>query len=1585
MSTCPNKSLSEWKQLVASRGEATAYYLWYKNDGNISDLVKPKVSTSNRVSVIKDFLNRIGVDVEAVDTIIVDGVKQDATGVALIAQKLIQIVNGKEDVALPEEAMHFAVEIIKQKNPALYKKLLSEINDYQTYKNVVKTYGVRLDYQTPDGKPDILKLKDEAIAKVLANTLVNKAEGTEKLTENPVKSASMWQKIKDFLRDLFSTSGFDEASMGIINGDFQGTVEDIRANFPSVFYQLDVKNAIDEAYDKVVAVDKDMEVIKDSPDYNPKTGQGKKRHYLYKGQEVATSVTTMISDGDRFEGRSVEDKAQDTDKMLWGSEGHNFIENYTKKNLIDENGYILDEFKDNPITTQLNPSVQQVLKKYTRDLVLGYKLADAQRTDGAKTRILVEVMVVNTKKKGMVASTIDFMAFVPDDVTGVKVDTLDWKFTNIDKSKDQDIPWYKRGKWNDQMKEYTLMYLTDLYGFNSKQMGKSRMIPFTANYIYVNPQDKKNSRLYLGSIEAGDADSTQEKDIYLLAVPTEAESTGNVQIDELLAALRIQYDKLYQSSPIGEKQQVEKSLQLNQLAIAIRSLHVRLDFAPLAMSGANYINDVSGILKNFEGIDYEKLTADEINSKLQELVGYENAISKYTRLDDIFLSKFDEEELDADSQIELNKLRGLTRETYDVLRKIKRLYDDYTVYLALKMDVVAEDEKEDVLQAEREIPGLVKSFLEASKLGSVIIRLSSNLIMRARSLSRIKANRVINEFTKLLNSVEEEAKRSGKTAFDLIGTAEGGNLRLISELSADFWKQYDAAITDKDKKFLLDNLDRDKYNELAKAYLRTNIEAITSKKFNDNPNIDDLIKQSKIATLRRSVDIENEEFNGFNDYNFKKFYLQTVNRDKWYSSDYSKLQQSPNALRLWEFMRSLNQKAKDMGYLSKKEKLSFFPLIEASFITKAAQSGNIAKEGMDFFKSMYQLHSEEEQKYSKLDPETNKLKRQIPIFFTNKNKEVTKLSKDLNKVGIMWIKSLMEYETSKDLETTLHILHKVEDSKGALIADENNRLVKDAHGVAKVDINNKKNADILKTMIDDHIYGLQENEDSWGNIQIAKIATKVAGSDEEKQQTLKLNSKKILNTMNSYIQSLALGLKATIALPNWFGYNFQAYINGGEFYSFKEFLNNNSKSTTGIGFTTIQKGLVDLFVPLNEDLAKEKIRHNAKDQSYTKWLETWNFNDVMMVSLSWPERKLQIANALSFIENAGVIDGKIVNLRQYLAQQDRMNKYLISESERKALENSFEKRLEDLKESVTLEKVAKFENDMIVIPGVSDDELAKFRVTMVEFGRKLNGQMSADNKADYTRDSMFKSFMMFKNWMPKQISLRVLDIQKNAELGSWEYGRTRLMLKTIAHLGLRNITKMQAIINGTDEGLAIMKEMLDQKKKDYFEKNGKELKITEAEFYDMVRSNLSNQMKELKMLVALIALVIGAKIAAPDDDDDELTKNQYKFFAKIINKTSDEISFYYNPLTFQSITNGSLLPALGVTNKAWNVLKTISTDSYGYFTDDEKLMKDTHTLKAVLDVIPILSQFQKEYLPSIDPELAKEMGIRVTAEARQGR
>ena len=95
-----------------------------------------------------------------------------------------------------------------------------------------------------------------------------------------------------------------------------------------------------------------------------------------------------------------------------------------------------------------------------------------------------------------------------------------------------------------------------------------------------------------------------------------------------------------------------------------------------------------------------------------------------------------------------------------------------------------------------------------------------------------------------------------------------------------------------------------------------------------------------------------------------------------------------------------------------------------------------------------------------------------------------------------------------------------------------------------------------------------------------------------------------------------------------------------------------------------------------------------------------------------------------------------------------------------------------------MDKVAKIENDEIVIPGVSDSELAKFRTSIIEFGRKINGQMNEDNKAGYRRDAIFSSFMMFKDWIPKLVSEHAIGINKNAELDRWEYGRTRAFVKT---------------------------------------------------------------------------------------------------------------------------------------------------------------------------------------------------------------
>ena len=402
---------------------------------------------------------------------------------------------------------------------------------------------------------------------------------------------------------------------------------------------------------------------------------------------------------------------------------------------------------------------------------------------------------------------------------------------------------------------------------------------------------------------------------------------------------------------------------------------------------------------------------------------------------------------------------------------------------------------------------------------------------------------------------------------------------------------------------------------------------------------------------------------------------------------------------------------------------------------------------------------------------------------------------------------------------------------------------------------------------------------------------------------------------------------------------------------------------------------------LNEDIVKEGQKKIAWKQSPLKWLSVWSFQDVLMSTNRIGDIAHQLTNAYSFMDNSMVVDGKIVNIRQYI--QEKYKGRYKDGSDISQVEKNIEKEVKELKETKSLPKVSFFNKDGILeIPGVTEEEISKYRTKIVEFGRNLTGQMSTENKADYRRNILAQSFMMFKNWIPKQVSLRALDIKKDPVLGQWEYGRTRLFAKTIMHVGFTKINKIKDIINATPEGIAIMQEMLEQKREAYYQKTGLELQITESEFFDMMRKELRAEMKELAILVSVIGLVVAAKVAQPPEEEDDLTKNRYKFWAKAINKISDEMWFYYNPTSAESITRGSVAPSLGLLSKVSKVFYSLGKETAGYVTENEEWQKEAYPQKYFFDIMPFASQFQKEILPIVFPEEAKERGIRTTAEAR---
>lgn len=1589
--SCPNTNLEEWKLLVASRGEDIAYALWDLYDGNVPEREQQSIlfqsedmsaskASEETVAIMRAAAEQMDIDIQD----LLDYAKanpnidvKNVNGLADLMKGAIAIAQGKEGVALVEEIVHITTAILEQTDPKLITELISKIDRFKIYKQTLEVYSKKKEYQLANGKPNIRKIKKEAVDKLISEVVVYQSEGSTQYpelieieTRNMVQR--LWDTILDVLRGVYKKSDIDifKEAGTIVKSGKAGTVADIKTE--GIYLQVDdnVKAKIDNFYNKVKDYAKDMV-------YNPEIVDAsgnvtRKRGYTFKGEPVATTITEKIKKNKKFPERTPEQQATDDAKKDWGSEGHRFLEKYFVTNLIDQDGYRKPVFGNSRIDSTLSLDLQKQLKNFAEELVASYPPG---------TRFLVEEMVVNTKEKGMIGSRVDFKAVYPfkkkDGTYDMKIDTLDWKFTTVDKTKYEDISRDKIKDWVPQMGQFVAIDYT--YGANQTQIGKARMIPFIMNYNYRIAGDKK-SGLVPESMEIGKLNSLEETNLYLLPVPILSETTGNEQVDKLINSLQAQWDKLY-SKDVTFENKDKRIADLSELSKAIRFLHLKLDFEPLVNVGKTFLNNVADTLKEFNNIKFAELSDEEISKKLEDLIAYEEGAKKYADLDETFLSYYPRKELTKEGQKTVDDLTNIARSTDNMLKVIDDLKKQFVVELALREKFTTEDTQLSVLDAETTITGMEKSFAEGSKLSSKIINLATNFIMVAKKVVDGKIRKQIKQFGDLLVPLEKDAKARGMKAFDMIATKSDQGLSLIKKINPEFWKKVNKAKEDKNKQFLLDNLNLDEYNALAKTAIEQRIIDASKRQYASDPETNERYKEYAIQAIKNALEITSESFNGYNDRTFGYLFNKSFKEEKNYSKEYLDMSKSKAALDVWNFFTNLNKKAEAMGYIGEYQD-SFFPLMEATILEKFYQTSNIGSQTKDFFQDFYKIKVNEEQQYSKLDPETGKVKKIIPKFFTRTDKSVEQLSTDLNKVGSLWIKSLEEYESKKKLESLLVTLHSVEKAKGSLIL-ENGKVVFEPGSIKpKVNLAENKNADLLQVIIDDELYGLRENQSSIGNIAISAAASKL-GKTEEGVEKFEVGTKKVISTADTWIQSLAVGLKPAISIANWFGNQFLSFIQSGGYYNFwGDFEKNNVRVCTG-KMSTIERGLLDLIHPLNEDITMEERRSLAWKQGFKEYLSTWSFTDVMQVTNSFPERKLQYANALSFIDNSIVIDGEIRNIRKYLKAQDRQTKYNLSDSERKALESTFEKRVMDLKNAPNaLKNIAKIEDGEVVIPGVSDLNIAKFSLQVSEYARTLNGQMSSTNKADYRRDTMFSSFMMFKNWIPKLVTGRAMDIKKNVELDTWEYGRTRAFFKTVAFLGKSNISSMIDIINGTEKGLKILDELLEAKRIEYYKKTGQELEITKEEFYDLMREQLINQSKELALLLGTLTLVFAAAAAEPPEDATDAEKNRYKWWAKLTNKISDEVSFYYNPISFESITKGSLLPSVGLLSKALKIVEQLATEGYGVATENEKMMKEAHGLKYMLNIIPGLSQAQNEALPYLYPELAKEMGIRVSKESR---
>jgi hypothetical protein len=1546
------KTIEEFLTFALLHEKAHEYI--FKNDnetiGEYEDRVNteainklPKGKTENvkaspkLIGLIKEFIKQIGVDYKLVENIVVDGVKQDANGVALIMQKLIQVVEGKENEALPEEALHFAVEIIQQTNPKLFQQLLKEINGTDIYNQVLNTYGQDSRYKGTDGKPDIIKLKKEAIAKALVSRL-------EELT-----SRNMWEKIKDFLYNLFyAKSGMTQASMDVLSGRVS-SVNDIDTSEGSVYFQL---NDGERVFNKIREVSNKIE----------KTADG----YAIDGVKIPRRVSDLAKD---FYSRTIGTFADASDfetavndlKAEKGTAGHADIEHAFSLFVDSDTGLLRDEFlNDDDYLSNINPSDRSMYEQLRDNL--RNRLLNIEEQE-AGTRFMTEATIYSAKSN--MAGTVDFLAITPSG----KVSILDWKFMAINTEKYDDVPWYKVRAWDIQMTQYKSIIGAN-YNVKNEDFKQTRMIPILAVYSQADYENEILPKLI--KIKIGDVEVKNINEDYLLPVGSTGERTGNEDIDNLVEKLNAVYKKLSEEK-VGDESKLAKSEQLNALYKAIRNLQIKGNIVPL-INQARILNKQVSMLvdrfnSEFEGKEKSEVSNDKINAFAGMVRVHLEALNPYLELKDLeFLIQEDTPE-NIKLREQLVKTVDQVRTYIKDLNKIDKKFGEKFIGTSYTPEKV--------------VKGISKWFGNAATLQVDNIQNLFKMANKSFGISNMENFQEVNKITRLKQDYDKWASARGliKSEYFNILTKSDKN-ELVDQYDKSFYTTLDAKIKDKNYDWIVKNVDQQAYREYVKEKVEKEKAFIISKP--EVGTIEEVKKivSKKLAKMYSKYDLSTNRSSGWLLYNdVKKF----PKRENWESKEWKELTKPENkpAKDFYDYIIERNKYYQEIGYLSGKSAQKFLPWMRRGFTESIVFSGKPGKLGEQFLKSISM--DENDTGFGQINPITGEVINTIPKYFLNEF--VGDYSTDLFKTMTLYNEFAIKFKNLKDIEEqSLQLLRAERNKKSIVTSKFGTAELK--NGALNFNPNNNQNSQLLEDMIKGIVYQQRFIESEVFDVSLGRISgfgknindklgMKVFPEDLEGRQ---LSVNKTINQLNNSFQLATLGFNSLSALSNFFGGQAQGLINSGKYFTKSEFVKVqawmlvNKMGGGGVNAKTALAAL-DFFMPFvdsyNRDAAKN-LSLNVLDEQ--------KLQDYLMWMMRKGDETVQKLNFFAFLNNAVIIDNKVLNSREYLKNtEEYIEFYKGTQSERKSRSEKFEKDVKALVAERGVFKIAEIKDGVFSIPGVeqTSDSVIEFRRKVQQFTSDALGSLSEDNKRLINMNVYGSSLMVFKNWIPRLVDVRFGDIKYNAASDAYEWGRMRTVYSILITDIMKSINSLKSSIGGdNDVWIDQVRGLYDKKRQDYFNNTGKQLDMTEDDFITLVNQNIKNQALDVVFLVTLMSTLSLLKANAPDDDEDPAVKNQYKFLVKATDKLTDELSYFYDPSTPFNLIGRGVFPAIGLLQNYTKFLKSFAAENYGLIVGDQQIQDDAKPIKYLMKSFPITNQ-ASGLLPMFFPALAKDLGIKV--------
>ena len=1547
----------------------------------------PSAASPKTIAKVKKWLERMGVKLESLADIRIDGKRIDANGIADPLKRLIRVVHGKESVALPEEAMHIAVELIQTNDPKLFRELMSRIGEYPMYTQVVNQYGSI--YRTPEGNMDVIKVKKEAVAKVLTQMMVDKDLAAQQSVTLTQRLKAFWDRIVTALKTMFNRAGVDPFEEGV---KFM--------NRGNIRYEVSpdgtfLQSSGPTTGTKIMSMNNQVVRLANG-DYEI---NGRKIKNSVDARVKASSEDAKIRIGVNTSSEYIQ-KREHLDKL--SVQVHQDITSIFN-DLVNDEGYLKEEPTDNG-TSAVDPLLKTPFYANLRGHL--EERLNAYMGDHPGTQFFNNTHVYDSIND--IAGTIDLLALRDDG----KVDIIQFKLPNIS-AKTDEASRFAQQDYNKEINELRAI-VEKGYGVKTDQINLSRVIPIKLEFSEVSRRDpdrpgKTKIVVELKKLQIGNADATKVKDDALVPIPSTTETTGNKKLDKLLASLRGLLDKIGKTK-VPDDQTEEKRITVNRLFKGIKKLQVQRN--------ANSVLEAGKILTSREQVRFSKMRdiVDAIDTS-----NHNQAIIELNDVSKALLEQVDEASVFGNLGDTFNIIFGGTSDPLDRaliaqaqhiqndVKRIQHQQEELGEYIqTTKVSEITTIRDE--FKPEQPLSYIVRLYKSLSQSATTSGKMLWKLVMRQNESARILFNDKLDELEKLKDEMEPWMKANGVEGpkglysmfFQQVKKEDGtigwsGNV--VKQFKQEFYDDLEAAKEAGDKTWVLANVDMPAYKKwyLAKHIsLKDEVMKRTYNSSDDKENAN--IRQQILKEFVQRFSPSSPSFVSVNNYRLKQFPNQAQE-----SEQYKRLFDPGNEplLKLWNYWQDTLKYSVGNGMLEDHLGYGFFPNVRKPFLEKLTTSKAGGKLKDFFFSSL--ITDAEDAEFGKLNPITQEPMKEVAArFVTSLGKKVEGTddryfgdkSQDIFKVMALWQRETVRYDLRTETEAIARLLIFTEQNRGSLMTSSKGKgLLRDKDGKPIVVDDNEVNTKYLQDHTNAAYYGqhLSNEHDVPVTIPVKgviRFINKVAGRTiiEVPKNNPSASGIKLLSMINRFHLMKTLGLSPLTPIANVFGGFFNSYANNGRFFNKRELTEGNLQLTSS-AFTSNKEdkmvaGLLSYIDPYFEDRAMEHVR-GLSISNAVHYLTTDHLMVAQKGSDAWVNKTL----AITMIRMALVVDGKIINAREYAKTLlDHDNKYAKGAESAKEFDVALEAKVKELIDGpLALKRVAQDVNDRVFIPGITtkpgtvDNEIIKFRGQIMELIKDALGNTSKEDLSLGKTSVIFQSFNMYKNWIPRLLIKRFGGLEYSAGTDQYEWGRARMLYNATRELGSSSVsTLLSTLAGGGTENLIKAARQSYTKQQQKMDQKGQKLNMTEAQFIDMYIKGVRSEMREVMFAMGMMGILLAAQAYHPDADKDVLTKGQYRYLLRTIDKLQDEISFFYNPHSFSDIVNGSIFPAAGLLLDIQKFFGSALMKGWAEVKGDDKLAAKQHPLKYGMRIFPITKELLN-YIAIFYPDLAKSLDVKISA------